>query len=397
MNNCQRDFPMLASKMHGKPLIYLDTAATAQKPQAVIEALTTFYCEHYATVHRAIYELSVEATKEYQEARAKVATLLGAKPEEIIFTRGTTDGINLVASSFSKRFIGKGDEILLTQMEHHSNIVPWQLTEATIKVAPIDENGSLIKEEFFKLLTPKTKIVALAHVSNSLGTLNPVKELIEAAHRVGAKVLVDGAQAAPHMSVNVRDLNADFYLFSGHKFYGPTGIGVLYGKAELLNEMPPYQGGGDMIDQVTFEKTTYNVLPMKFEAGTPIIAEAIALGTAIDYVQKMGLDSIHAYEQNLLKAAQEGMLEIPGLRIIGTAPEKGAIASFVIEGTHPLDIGTLLDLKGIAVRTGHHCAQPTMRHFNISGTARASFAMYNTFEEVETFIKSLHEVACALR
>lgn len=402
MLDLRHDFPMLATTMHGKPLIYLDTAATAQKPFLVLDALNRFYREHYATVHRAIYDISVLATQDYQAARAKTAKFLGtAHPEEIIFTRGTTEGINLVASSFSKRFISQGDEILITAMEHHSNIVPWQLacqaTGALLKVAPMDERGVLIEEEFLKLLSPKTKIVALAHISNALGTLNPLQKLIQASHRAGAKVLIDGAQAAPHMSVNVSELDCDFYVFSGHKLYGPTGIGILYGKEELLNEMPPYQGGGDMIETVTFEKTIYNTLPMKFEAGTPLIAQVIGLGAALDYVEKIGLPQIAEHENTLLQLAEEGMKEIPGLRIIGTAPEKGAISSFVIEGTHPLDIGTLLDLKGIAIRTGHHCAQPTMRFFGIPGTARVSFGLYNTQEDVQYFLKSLSEVACALR
>lgn len=393
---------MLLATMHGKPLIYLDTAATAQKPKAVIESMNRFYCEHYATVHRAIYDISVEATQAYQATRLKAAQFLNAaEPEEIIFTKGTTEGINLVASSFSRRFIGKGDEILITEMEHHSNIVPWQLacemTGAVLKVAPIDERGVLQKEAFFNLLSPKTKIVALAHISNALGTLNPLHELIPAAHQCGAKVLVDGAQAVPHMQVDVQALDADFYVFSGHKLYGPTGVGVLYGKKELLNEMPPYQGGGDMIETVTFEKTTYNTLPIKFEAGTPLIAQVIGLGAAIDYIQSVGLDKIAPYEMALLKQAETGMQQIPGLKIIGTSPDKGAIVSFVIDGAHHLDIGTLLDLKGFAVRTGHHCAQPLMRRLGIAGTARVSFGLYNTAEEVTLFLKALQEVACALR
>ena len=396
------DFPMLASTMHSKPLVYLDTAATAQKPQCVIDAVATFYKERYGTVHRAVYDLSVKATQDYQATRVKAARFLGAKKnEEIIFVRGTTEGINLVASSFSKRFIGKGDEILITEMEHHSNIVPWQLacqaTGAILKVAPIDDRGVLIKEAFLSLLSTKTKIVALTHLSNALGTLNPIKELIQAAHRAGAKVLIDGAQAAPHLFVDVVDLDADFYVCSGHKLYGPTGIGLLYGKEELLEEMPPYQGGGDMIEEVTFEKTLYNVLPMKFEAGTPIIAEVVGLGVALDYIEAIGRSNIAAHEHSLLLAAEERLRDISGLKIVGTAPGKGAIISFVIEGIHPLDIGTLLDLKGVAVRTGHHCAQPVMRHFGISGTARASFGLYNTLQDVDVLARSLVEVVCALR
>lgn len=396
------DFPMLKKSMHGKPLIYLDSGATAQKPQAVIDAITNFYTHDYGTVHRAVYELALNATLQYQEARQKIATLLNAeKVEEIIFTRGTTESINMIAYSFGKAFINEGDEILITEMEHHSNIVPWQILcedrKAILKVVPMNEKGELDMEAYAKLLSNKTKLVAVAHIANSLGTINPIKEIIALAHKVGAKVLIDGAQAAPHMVVDVQDLDADFYVFSGHKFYGPTGIGILYGKASLLDAMPPYQGGGDMIEKVAFDKTTYNVLPMKFEAGTPMIAEVIGLGAAVDYVQKIGLQNIHDYEHGLLLHATEAISSVDGLRIIGTARDKAAIISFDVKGVHPLDIGTMLDLRGVAIRTGHHCAQPVMRHFNVPSTARASFAFYNTKEEVDRFVEALKEVTRMLK
>lgn len=396
------DFPMLKKTMHGKPLIYFDSAATAQKPQGVIDAIDDFYRDHYGTVHRAVYELSLHATREYQSVRQRIANYLNAaKPEEIIFTRGTTESINMVAYSFGKAFVRPGDEILITEMEHHSNIVPWQIMcedrKAILKVAPMNDRGELVMEEFAKMLNPKTKLVAAAHVSNSLGTINPVKEIIALAHREGAKVLIDGAQSTPHMKVDVQDLNADFYVFSGHKIYGPTGIGILYGKESLLNAMPPYQGGGDMIDVVTFEKTTYNVLPMKFEAGTPMIAEVIGLGAAIDYITSIGIEKIQRWEQTLLEYATKELQKIDGLRIIGTAAQKGGIISFVVNGIHPLDIGTLLDVHGIAVRTGHHCAQPALRHFGLSGTTRASFGLYNNKQEIDGFVEALKSAVKVLR
>ena len=396
------DFPMLKKSMHGKPLIYFDSAATAQKPQPVIDAITNFYTNEYGTVHRAVYELSIHATFHYQEVRQKIAKLLNAeKAEEIIFTRGTTESINMVAYSFGKAFVNPGDEILITEMEHHSNIVPWQILcedrKAVLKVVPMDDSGTLKMDEFVKLLTNKTKLVAVTHVSNALGTINPIKEIVSLARKVGAKVLIDGAQSAPHMAVDVQDLDCDFYVFSGHKYYGPTGIGVLYGKASLLELMPPYQGGGDMIEKVTFEKTTYNILPMKFEAGTPMIAEVIGLGAAVDYVEKLGLDHIHHYEHSLLLHATEAISTINGLRIIGTAQEKAAIISFVVEGIHPLDLGTMLDLRGVAIRTGHHCAQPVMKHFNVTSTARASFAFYNNKDEIERFAQALGDAVRKLK
>jgi cysteine desulfurase/selenocysteine lyase len=402
VNVLRNDFPMLNKSMHGKPLIYLDSAATAQKPQSVIDAIGNYYTNEYGTVHRAIYELSINATLKYQQTRQKIATLLNAKQvEEIIFTRGTTESINMVAYSFGKAFVNPGDEILITEMEHHSNIVPWQILcedrKAILKVVPINDHGELIMEEFTKLLSEKTKLVAITHVANSLGTINPLKEIIAEAHKVGAKVLVDGAQSTPHMPIDVQDLDADFYVFSGHKFYGPTGIGILYGKSELLNLMPPYQGGGDMIETVSFSKTTYNVLPMKFEAGTPMIAEVIGLGAAVDYVQKIGIDRIQKYEHMLLEHATDAVSSIEGLRIIGTAKDKASIISFVVDGIHPLDIGTMLDLRGVAIRTGHHCAQPVMKHFNTSTTARASFAFYNTPEEIDRFAQALKDVIRILK
>ena len=398
----RKDFPMLSKMMHGKPLIYFDSGATSQKPQVVIDTISDYYQNHYGTVHRAVYELALFATKTYQETREKVKSFIHAdKVEEVIFTRGTTESINLVAYSFGKAFIQPGDEILISAMEHHSNIVPWQILcedrGAILKVIPMDEQGVLKQDVYASLLSSKTKLVAITHISNSLGTVNPIKEMIAHAHTVGAKVLVDGAQSAPHIKIDVQDLDADFFVFSGHKMFGPTGIGILYGKEVLLNQMPPYQGGGDMIQKVTFEKTTYNTLPLKFEAGTPMIAEVIGLGAAIDYIQKIGIQVIEAYEHRLLDYATQSFSQIPGLRIIGTAPEKGAIISFVIEGAHPLDMGILLDLKGIAMRTGHHCAQPVMNFFNIPATVRASFSFYNTFEEIDVVAEALQEIVPMLK
>jgi cysteine desulfurase / selenocysteine lyase len=393
----RKDFPMLQQAMHGKPLVYLDTAATAQKPQQVIEVMKNFQEQHYGTVHRAVYELAVHSTDEYCHIREKIQKFIHAQhSEEIIFTRGTTSAINLVAYSFGKAFIGEGDEVIISEVEHHSNIVPWQIMcedrGASLKVIPVNDRGELILEEYGKLLSERTKLVAVGHISNSLGSIHPVKTIINMAHQMGAKVLVDGAQAAPHLSVDVVDLDCDFYVFSGHKLYGPTGVGVLYGKQALLNEMPPYQGGGDMIETVSFEKTTYNGLPLKFEAGTPMITEVMGLGAAIDYVQQVGLDKIAAHEHQLLHNATEQMMQIDGVTIIGTAEDKGAIIGFIVDGVHPLDIGTMLDLRGVAVRTGHHCAQPTMKRFGVEATTRASFGLYNTQEDVDYFISSLKEV-----
>jgi len=393
----RKDFPMLDKTMHGKPLIYFDTAATAQKPRQVIDSISRFYENDYATVHRAIYELSVEATQGYQEARSKVQAFLNAKQvDEIVFTKGTTEAINLVASSFGKQFVKEGDEILITEMEHHSNIVPWymlcQERKASLKVVPMNDKGELIYEEFLKLLTPRTKLLAVAHVSNALGTINPIEQMIKDAHKAGAKVLIDACQSIPHMPVDVQKLDCDFLVFSGHKLYGPTGIGILYGKYDLLNELPPYQGGGDMIETVAFDKITYNVPPLRFEAGTPLIAEVHGLGAAIDYVNSIGLENIHAHETALKNRLVSALTQNKKVRLIGTANERGSIVSFVVDNIHPLDIGTMLDLKGIAIRTGHHCAQPTMRHFKLSATDRVSFGLYNTEEEVDRFVKALDEV-----
>jgi cysteine desulfurase/selenocysteine lyase len=398
----RKDFPMLQKQMHGKPLIYLDSAATAQKPQKVIDAISSFYKDYYGTVHRAIYDLSVRSTHEYEDVRQKVKTLLNAaKVEEIIFTRGTTDSINIVADSFGRAFVNKGDEVIISESEHHSNIVPWQMMcearGAVLRVIPINDCSELILDEYAKLLNDKTRIVAVSHIANSTGTIHPIKQIIEMAHKYGAKVLIDGAQSVPHMTVDVQNLDADFYVFSGHKFYGPTGIGILYGKEALLEKMPPHHGGGDMIALVTFPKTTYNTLPLKFEAGTPSIAEVIGLGAAIDYIQKIGLEKIHACEQELLNHATNKLKAVKGLRIIGTAAEKGAIVSFVVEGVHPLDIGTMLDLRGVAIRTGHQCAQPTMQRLGVSATCRASFGFYNSLEEVDTFVVALQDVLSLFR
>jgi cysteine desulfurase/selenocysteine lyase len=393
----REDFPILRREVNGKPLVYLDNAATAQKPQAVIDTLDRFYREENSNVHRGVHFLSQLATEEYEKARVTAQRFLNAaEPREIIFVRGTTEGINLVASSFGRSHIRAGNEILISVMEHHSNIVPWQILceekGAHLRVAPIDNSGELELEEFEKLLGPKTKLVALVHLSNALGTLNPVRRIIEMAHRRNVPVLLDGAQAAPHLKVDVRELDCDFYVFSGHKMYGPTGIGVLYGKAALLEAMPPYQGGGEMISSVTFEKTTYNVIPNKFEAGTPHVAGAVGLAAAIDYFSALDRKAVEAYEHELLAYATEALRKIPGLRIIGTAREKAGVISFVLDGIHPHDIGTIVDQEGIAIRTGHHCAQPVMDRFGVPATARASLAFYNTKEEIDALVTSLHKV-----
>jgi cysteine desulfurase/selenocysteine lyase len=385
--------------VNGHPLIYFDNAATTQKPQAVIEVVSRFYEQYNANIHRAVHLLSQLATQEYEEARTKVQRFLNAaSPREIIFTRGTTEAINLVAQSFGRTRVGPGDEIILSQMEHHSNIVPWQMLceerGAVLRIIPIDENGVLRFEEFERLLGPKTKLVSIVYVSNSLGTINPVGRIVEGAHRRGVPVLIDGAQAVSHLGVDVQELDCDFYAFSGHKLYGPTGIGVLYGKEEHLQAMPPWQGGGDMIASVTFEKTTYAELPNKFEAGTPDIAGAVGLGTAIDYVERVGLENIAAHEQQLLRHATKRLQEIPGVRIIGTAPHKVAVVSFIVTNPPlaPLDVGTRLDLQGIEVRTGHHCCQPVMDWFKIPGTVRVSLAMYNTLEEIDQLAAVLRQI-----
>ncbi len=392
----REDFPMLKKKMHGKPLIYLDSAATSQKPQPVIDAYVQFYQDHYGTVHRAVYELSIYATQAYQETRDKVQQFLHAeKNHEIVFTSGTTESINLVAYSFGKAFVKSGDEIVISEMEHHSNIVPWQMLceerGAVLRVIPVDEKGELVLDVYYSLLNGRTRLVAITHISNALGSLNPIKEITAAAHQAGAKVLVDAAQSAPHMPIDVQDLDVDFLAFSSHKMCGPTGLGILYGKEALLEAMPPYQGGGDMIDTVTFEKTTYNTLPLKFEAGTPMFAEIIAFGKAIDYLTDIGMDAIDNHGKTLLMYATEKMAAIPHLKILGTAKDKGAIISFMVDGIHPLDLATLLDLRGIAIRSGHLCAQPITRRFSPSGFARASFYFYNTCEEIDGFIAGLKE------
>ena len=393
----RRDFPILSQKIHGMPLVYLDNAATTQKPISVIEAERDLYERFYANIHRGVHWLSVESTEAYERVRETVRGLLhAAEAREIVFTRGTTEAINLVAATYGRTHVGAGDEVLITALEHHSNIVPWQMLceekGAKLKVAPIDLRGELILEELERLLSDRTKIVAVSHVSNALGTVNPIGEIVRLAHAKGIPVLVDGAQAAPHLEVDVQALDCDFYAISGHKIYGPTGVGVLYGKARLLDAMPPYQGGGDMISSVTFEKTTYNVLPYKFEAGTPNIAGGIGLKAAIDYVHGIGLSEIRRYEEGLLTLATEKVGAIPGVRLIGTAREKAAVLSFTVEGVHPHDVGTVLDRQGVAVRTGHHCAQPVMDFFKVPATARASFAFYNTPEEVDALVAGLHEV-----
>ncbi|MDR3701617.1 MAG: cysteine desulfurase [Candidatus Sulfopaludibacter sp.] len=393
----RQDFPVLKQTVHGKPLVYLDSAATAQKPFAVIDAIRKFHEVDCANIHRGVHELSQRSTAAYEETRAKTKKFLNAKNEaELIFVRGTTEGINLVSSSWGRTNVKAGDEIVISAMEHHSNIVPWQMLceekGARLRVIPMNERGELILEEYEKLLNPRTRMVAVAHVSNALGTINPIRQMIAMAHSAGALALIDGAQAAPHMKVDVQALDADFYTLSGHKICGPTGIGILYGKTKLLNAMPPYQGGGDMIRTVTFEKTTYNELPYKFEAGTPNIAGGIGMGAALDYLSRIGLDNIAAYEHELLVYGTSLLEQIPGLRIIGTAKEKAAVLSFVIEGIHPHDIGTVLDRQGIAVRTGHHCAQPVMDWFHIPATTRASLAFYNTSAELDKLAAGLKKV-----
>ncbi len=393
----REDFPILSRKVHGKPLVYLDNAATTQKPQAVIDAIVRYYKAENSNVHRGVHTLSEEATELYERARGTVQRFINAAdPREIIFVRGTTEGINLVAQTWGRVNIGRGDEIVISAMEHHSNIVPWQILceqqGAKLRVAPINDDGELLLDEFEKLLGPKTRLVAIVHVSNALGTVNPLGRIIEMAHAAGARVLVDGAQAVPHIAVDVRALDCDFYAFSGHKLYGPTGIGALYGKAELLEAMPPYQAGGDMISSVTFEKTLYNRLPHKFEAGTPHVEGSIGFGAAIEYVNSLGLDRIARHEHQLLAYGTERLQAIPGLRLIGTAREKAGVLSFVLDGIHPHDVGTVLDQEGIAIRTGHHCAQPLMLRFGIPATARASLALYNTMEEIDALAAGIQKV-----
>ncbi len=393
----RQDFPILTQKIYNRPLVYFDNAATAQRPQQVIDALNRTYTEYYGNIHRAAHFLADKATLAYEDTREKVRNLINAETrEQIIFTKGATESINLAAFSFGETFIQEGDEIIVSEMEHHSNIVPWQLMaarkKATIVMLPIDDSGRLLVEQLDSLITERTRIIAVAHISNVLGTINPVKMITEKAHARGVHVLVDGAQAAPHLRIDVQKLNADFYAFSAHKMYGPNGVGVLYGKKELLEKMPPYQGGGEMISEVSFAGTTYNELPYKFEAGTPNISGVIAFGAAIDYLQNIGLETVATRENELLNYATAELLKIPGLRIYGIQPEKSGVISFNVEGVHFFDLGTMLDKFGIAVRTGHHCADPLMGHFGIQGTVRISFAFYNTMEEIDRFIEALKKI-----
>lgn len=390
----RKDFPILNRKVSGQELVYLDNGATAQKPQVVIDRLKDYYTNENANIHRGVHTLSQEATSAYEQSRIKLQKFINAaEKEEVIITKGTTDGINLVANAYGRLNIKEGDEVLITAMEHHSNIVPWQMIceekGATLKVAPVNDQGELIMDEFKALLSPKTKMVAVVHISNTLGTINPVKEITKLAHENGSLVLIDGAQAAAHMPINVRELDCDFYVFGMHKVFGPTGIGVLYGKRELLESIPPYQGGGDMIKTVTFEKTTYNELPHKFEAGTPNIAAGIATSAALDYLAELDWEQISKHEASLLDYATHELSKIEGLRFIGEAKEKASVISFVIEGVHSYDLGVLVDKMGVAVRTGHHCTQPLMSRFGVSGTVRASFAFYNTHEEVDRLVAAI--------
>jgi cysteine desulfurase/selenocysteine lyase len=391
------DFPILKLEIEGKPLVYLDNAASSQMPQPVIDRLVRYHSSQHANIHRAVHTLSEIATAEYEEARRKLQRFINAREErEVVFTSGTTDSINLVMHGYGRKFIGAGDEIILTTLEHHSNIVPWQMLAeekgAKIRVVPINDAGELLIDEYEALFNERTKFVGVLHVSNALGTVNPVKQMIAFAHARGVPVLVDGAQAAPHMKVDVQDLDCDFYAISGHKLCGPTGIGILYGKAALLERMQPFKGGGDMILSVTFDKTTYNTIPHKFEAGTPPIAAAIGLGTAVDYLSAIGMDVIAMHELELLGSATEQMNRMPGVRIIGTAEKKAAVLSFVVDGVHPHDVGTLLNQQGVAVRTGHHCAQPVMQRFRVPATSRASFAFYNSMAEVDALIAGIRGV-----
>jgi cysteine desulfurase/selenocysteine lyase len=397
MWNYKQDFPILAQSTHGKPLIFLDSAASSQKPSCVIDAISHFYQNDHANIHRGVYQLSVRATRQYEDARAKIKNFINAEhTHEIIFVRSTTEGINLVATSYGQAYIKAEDEIIISAMEHHSNIVPWQLlcerTGAKLKIIPVLDNGELDLEAYEKLFSSRTKMVAIIHASNVLGTINPIKEMVATAHRYGVPVLVDGAQAFPHMPIDVQALNCDFYLFSSHKAYGPTGVGVLYGKEKWLNSMPPYQGGGDMIESVTFLKTTYNKLPCKFEAGTPNIADVIGFAAAIDYLKKIGMQAIFEHEKALLNYAIPKLTEVPGLKMLGIAKNRVGVVSFVLDNIHPHDIGTVLDFEGIAVRTGHHCAMPLMERFKIPACTRVSLGIYNNENDIDVLIKGLHSV-----
>ncbi len=391
--NIRSQFPILDTQVHGHPLVYLDNAATTQKPLSVIEALDGYYRTLNSNIHRGAHHLATEATERYETVRRQVQQFINARHHhEVVFTRGTTESINLVASSFSRRYFTGDDEVIVSGMEHHSDIVPWQLAGATLRPIPFCDEGVLDLEAFECLFSPKTRIVAVNHVSNTLGTVNPIKQIIEIAHGHGVPVLIDGAQAISHLKVDVQALGCDFYCFSGHKMYGPMGVGVMYGREEMLNEIPPYQGGGEMIENVTFERTTYNQLPFKFEAGTPSVGDVIGLGEAIHFMQEVGVDTIAAHEDNLLRYATEGLSKIPGARIYGTAPKKTSVLSFLVGDAHPYDVGTLLDQLGVAVRTGHHCTQPIMDRYGIPGTVRASFAVYNTKEEVDVFLTALERI-----
>ena len=397
LRRIRNDFPILQQQVHGKPLAYLDNAATSQKPRQVIDALSRYYSADNANIHRGVHQLAERATRHYEEARVKVQRWINAADaREIVFVRGTTEAINLVAQTHGRSKIEAGNEVIISALEHHSNIVPWQLLceekRARLRVIPINDHGELLLDSFEELLNEKTRLVAIAHVSNALGTINPIREMIRMAHRQNVPVLIDGAQAVPHLEVDVQDLDCDFYAFSGHKMYGPTGIGILYGKKSLLEKMPPYQGGGDMIRSVTFEKTLYNDIPYKFEAGTPDIAGVIGLGTAVDYLADVGILNISTYEEQLLSYAERQISQLEGVRIVGTASQKASVISFVIEGVHPHDVGTILDREGIAVRTGHHCAQPVMDRFGIPATTRASLAFYNTTQEIDRLVAGIARV-----
>lgn len=398
----RRDFPILSREVNGKPLVYLDNGATTQKPQSVIDVLNRYYSNENSNIHRGVHYLSQAATDAYEQARKKIQVFINAKHEhEVIFTKGTTDSINLIADTFGRTFLQKGDEVIITAMEHHSNIVPWQMAceyhGAVLKFIPMNEKGELLMDELDNLLTEKTKIISVVHVSNSLGTINPIETIIEKAHHLNIPVVVDGAQAIQHMKINVQALDVDFYVFSGHKIFGPTGVGILYGKEKWLEKLPPYQGGGDMIKEVTLKKTTYNDLPHKFEAGTPHIAGGIGLGASIDYVNKVGIENIASYEAELLAYAKLKMSAVDDIQLIGTAAKKSSVMSFLINGTHPFDVGTILDKLGIAVRTGHHCTQPIMDQLGIPGTARATFAFYNTKEEIDILVDGINRAAKMLR
>lgn len=402
ITEARKDFPILLRKVNGRPLIYFDNAATSQKPQAVLDVINNYYAYDNSNIHRGVHHLSQHATELYEQSREKIRAYINAPSvREVIFTHGTTDSINLVAATFGRQFINHDDEVIISALEHHSNIVPWQMLcdekGAKLRVIPINEKGELIFEEYEKLLSEKTKLVSIAHVSNSLGTINPVKEIIAEAHKYNVCVFVDGAQAAPHMKIDVQELNCDFYALSAHKMFGPTGTGILYGKEEILERMQPYQGGGDMIKCVTFEKTTYNELPLKFEAGTPHIEGGIAMGAAVDYINSIGIENINKYENELLQYAAEKLSGVEGIRFIGTAARKAGVISFLVNDLHPYDIGVLLDKMGIAVRTGHHCTQPLMDFFKIPGTVRISLAFYNNSEEIDELVKALNKAIAMLK